>query len=95
MPRHLLVLSAALLRSWGALLVVPVGLTLGTLPKIMVISHDLPDMASPGFIAGVILFLVLVLVPVTIGAAIGAPLGRELERHGPFSEHRAPTLHEH
>jgi hypothetical protein len=76
------VLSAALLRSWWALLVVPVAVTLGTLPKIMVIAHGLPNMASPGFIAGVILFLLVVLVPVTIGAAIGVPLGHELERQG-------------
>jgi hypothetical protein len=74
------VLSAALLRSWWALLTVPVALTLGILPKIMVISHGLPNMASPGFTAGVILFLLVVLVPVTIGAAIGVPLGHELER---------------
>jgi hypothetical protein len=89
------VLSAALLRSWWALLVVPVAVTLGTLPKIMVISHGLPDMASPGFIAGVILFLLAVLVTVTIGAAIGVPLGHELERQALSSEHRSPTRHEH
>jgi hypothetical protein len=74
------VLSAALLRSWWALLVAPVALIIGTLPKIMVISHGLPDMASPGFMAAVALFLLAVLVPVTIGAAIGVPLGHELER---------------
>jgi hypothetical protein len=74
------VLSAALLRSWWALLAVPIALTIGILPKIMVISRGLPNMTSPGFIAGVILLLLVVLVPVTIGAAIGVPLGHELER---------------
>jgi hypothetical protein len=73
------VLSAALLRSWWALLLVPAAITLGILPKILFIAHGLPDMTSPGFIAGVILLLPD-LVSATIGAAIGVQLRHELDR---------------
>jgi hypothetical protein len=74
------VISAALLRSWWALLIVPIAIAIGTLPKIIFISHGLPDPTSPGFIAGAILFLLVGLFPSTIGAAIGVPLRHELER---------------
>jgi len=73
------VVSAALLRSWWALLVVPIALAVGTLPKIILISHGLPDMTFPGFVAGFSLFLPE-LISAAIGAAIGVPLGHELER---------------
>jgi hypothetical protein len=74
------VVSAALLRSWSALVSVPVTLTIGTLPSIIFIAHGLPNVTSPGFIAGVILYLLTALIPAVIGAAIGVPLGHELER---------------
>jgi hypothetical protein len=77
------VASATLLRSWRALLVVPVALTIGALPGIIVSAHGLPDATAPGFIAGVVLFVLLGLISATIGAAIGVPLGRELERLRP------------
>jgi hypothetical protein len=74
------VVSAALLRSWWAVVSVPVTLTLGTLPNIILISHGLPDIRGPGFIAGVILFFFSALIPAVIGAVIGVPLGHEVER---------------
>ncbi len=74
------VVSAAVLRTWWALLIVPITVAIGTLPKIIFISHGLPDLTSPGFIAGIILFLLSVLLPTTIGAALGVPIGHELER---------------
>lgn len=73
------VVSAALLRSWWALLVLPVAFTVGTLPGILS-SSGFPDVTGSGFIAGATLFVLLALVHLTFGAAIGVPLGRELER---------------
>jgi hypothetical protein len=74
------VVSAALLRSWSALVSVPVTLTIGTLPSIIFIAHGLPDVTGPGFIAGVILYLLSALIPAVIGTVLGVPLGHELER---------------
>ena len=71
--------SGALLRSWWAMLIVPIAIIIGTLPKIIFISHGLSDMTSPGFVAGFSLFLPE-LISAAIGAAIGVPLGHELER---------------
>jgi hypothetical protein len=73
------VVSAALLRSWWALLVLPIAFTIGTLPGILS-SSGAPNVTGSGFIAGATLFVLLALVPLMFGAAIGVPLGRELER---------------
>lgn len=77
LPFLLGVAGAAILRSWWALLAIPLALAVGTL------LGTLPDgihPTDPGFIAGTALFVVLALVEVTIGAAIGVPLGHELEK---------------
>jgi hypothetical protein len=74
------VAGGALLRSWWALLLVPLALAIGTLPKISVMSSGIPDITGPGFVAGFVLFLLLALVPAAIGAAIGVPLRHELQR---------------
>ena len=71
LPFLLGVAGAAILRSWWALLAIPLALVIGTL------LGALPDgihPTDPGFIAGTALFVILALVEVTIGAAIGVPL---------------------
>jgi hypothetical protein len=78
LPFVLGVVGAAILRSWWALLAIPLALVIGILPSI-VLSPDLHP-SDPGFAAGTVLFVILALVPVTIGAAIGVPLGDELEQ---------------
>ena len=73
------VVGAAILRSWWALLAIPLALVIGILPSVVLGSDGL-HLTDPGFIAGMALFVVLALVPVTAGAAIGVPLGHELEQ---------------
>ena len=77
LPFLLGVVGAAILRSWWALLAIPLALVLGTLLSIF---PDGIHPSAPGFIAGTTLFVLLALVEVTIGAAIGVPLGHELEQ---------------
>jgi ABC-type xylose transport system permease subunit len=77
LPFLLGVAAAAILRSWWALLAIPLALVVGTLLGIA--PHGLHP-THPGFIAGTALFVFLTLVEVTIGAAIGVPLGHELEK---------------
>jgi len=79
LPFLLGVVGAAILRSWWALLAIPLALVIGTLPSI-VFSPDGLRPTDPGFVAGTVLFVILALVPVTIGTAIGVPLGQELEQ---------------
>ena len=73
------IVGAAILRSWWALLAIPLALVIGILPSVVLGSDGL-HLTDPGFIAGTALFVVLALVPVTAGAAIGVPLGHELEQ---------------
>ena len=79
-PFLLGVVSAALFRSWWAMLVVPAALSLGTLLGISLREGGLPNIASTGFAEGVALFVAFGVVPIVIGAAIGAPLGKHIER---------------
>ena len=79
-PFLLGVVSAALFRSWWAVLVVPAALSLGTLLGISLKEGGLPNIASTGFAEGVALFVAFGVVPIVIGAAIGAPLGKQIER---------------
>ena len=80
LPFLLGVVSAALLRSWWAVLVVPTALSLGTLLGIIFIGGGFPNIAGTGFIEGVTLFVSLGVVPILIGTAIGTPLGKQIER---------------
>ena len=80
LPFLLGVVSAALFRSWWAVLVVPTALSIGTILSISFLGGGLPNIANPGFAEGVTLFVLLGVVPMAIGAAIGAPLGKQIER---------------
>ncbi len=80
LPFLLGVASAALLRSWWAVLVVPAALSIGTLIGISLREGGLPNIAGPGFVEGVTLFVALGVVTMVIGATIGAPLGKQIER---------------
>jgi hypothetical protein len=90
LPFLLGVVSAALLRSWWAVLVVPAALSLGTLLGVIVRAGGLPNLADPGFVEGVTLVLLLGVVPMVIGAAIGAPLGKQIERRLSSEARNAP-----
>ena len=81
LPFLLGVAGAAILRSWRALLEIPLALAIGTLLSSVLTDGLHPT--DPGFIAGTGLFVLLALVPATIGAAIGVPLGHELEELAP------------
>ncbi len=80
LPFLLGVVSAALYRSWWAVLVVPAALSLGTLLGISFLEGSLPNIAGPGFVEGITLFVSLGVMPMAIGAAIGAPIGKQIER---------------
>lgn len=76
--------GAILLRSWWALLVVPLalgsGLMLGAIiPSIIQGGFDLQGWAASGF-EPLDMVLFLGVTPAIIGAAIGAPIGKGLER---------------
>ena len=79
-PFLLGVVSAALLRSWWAVLVVPTALSIGAILSIILREGGLPNIAAPGFVEGVTLFVFFGVVPMAIGAAIGAPIGKQIER---------------
>jgi hypothetical protein len=81
--------SAALLRSWWAVLFAPVALSIGTLVGLAAAGSSLNDITDPGFIAGLTFFMLLALLPSATGAAIGAPLSKEIERvtSGPRHTH--------
>jgi hypothetical protein len=78
------VVSGAFIRSWWGLLLVPIALTLGILPSVIVGSGGF-DLTAPSFVAAATLFALLALVEVVVGAAIGIPLGHELEQLELFS----------
>ena len=73
------VVSGAFIRSWWGLLLVPIALTLGILPSVIVGSGSF-DLTAPSFAAAATLFVLLALFPIMVGAAIGIPLGHELEQ---------------
>jgi hypothetical protein len=74
------VASAALLRSWWAVLLAPLALSIGTLFGLAAAGSRPNDIADPGFIAGLTFFVLLALLQSATGAAIGAPLGKQIER---------------
>ena len=79
-PFTLGVASAALLRSWWAVLLAPAALSIGILLGLAAAGSGLNDITDPGFAAGLTFFALLALLPAATGAAIGAPLGKEIER---------------
>ena len=79
-PFTLGVASAALVRSWWAVLLAPAALSIGTLFGLAAAGSGLNDITDPGFAAGLTFFALLALLPAATGAAIGAPLGKEIER---------------
>jgi hypothetical protein len=89
-PFIVAVASAALLRSWWAVLIAPAALGIGTLLGLLAAGSGPNDITDPGFVAGLIVFALLALLPSATGAAIGAPLGKEIERvtTGPRLTHR-------
>ena len=75
------VASSALLRSWWAMLIVPVAFSIGFfLSNILQMGgFDLQNWAASGF-EGVDILVFLGVVPVAIGVAIGTPIGKKIEQ---------------
>jgi hypothetical protein len=80
-PILLGIVAAGLLRSWWAMLVVPVALSVGFfLGNIFQMGgFDLHGWAASGF-EGVDILVILGVVPVAIGVAIGIPFGKKIEQ---------------
>jgi len=72
--------SAALLRSWWAVLVAPAAVSIGTVFGLLAAGSGPNDVTDPGFGVGLTFFVLLALLPSATGAAIGAPLGKEIQR---------------
>lgn len=75
------VVSAGLLRSWGAILVVPVAFGVGIFLSLVfqVGGFNLQGLSASGF-EGVGIIVVLGVVPLAIGVAIGITLSKWIER---------------
>lgn len=77
------VVSAALVRSWWALLIVPVAFRVGFLLVGIPLAGGFDVLArssSEGAIEVVTILYGLQVVPVALGIAIGTPLGKKLEQ---------------
>ena len=77
------VVSAALLRSWWALLIVPVAFRVGFVLVGIPLAGGFDILArnsSEGTIESLGILLGLQLVPVALGIAIGTPIGKKLEQ---------------
>lgn len=70
------VVSAGLLRSWWALLVVPVAFSIGAMLSLIFQGQGI-DLSSP---EGVDIVMILGVLPTAIGTAIGTPIGKWIER---------------
>jgi hypothetical protein len=81
MPLLVGVVSAGLLRSWWAMLIVPVAFSVGFfLSNIFQMGgFDLQNWAASGF-EGILMLVFLGVVPVAIGVAIGNPIGKKIEQ---------------
>ena len=81
MPLLVGVVSAGLLRSWWAMLIVPVEFSVGVfLSNIFQMGGiDLQNWAASGF-EGVDILVILGVVPIAIGIAIGTPIGKKIEQ---------------
>ncbi len=75
------IVAAGLLRSWWAILVVPIALSMGFfLGNIFQVGgFDLQGWIASGF-EGMDILVFLGVVPAAIGVAIGIPLGRRVEQ---------------
>jgi hypothetical protein len=75
------VVSAGLLRSWWAMLFVPVAFSVGFfLSNIFQMGgFDLQNWAASGF-EGVDILVILGVVPIAIGVAIGTPIAKKIEQ---------------
>ena len=77
------VVSAALLRSWWALLIVPVAFRVGFLLVGIPLAGGFDVLArssSEGIVEVFTILYGLQLVPVALGIAIGTPIGKKLEQ---------------
>ncbi len=77
------VVSAALLRSWWALLIVPVAFRVGFLLVGIPLAGGFDVLARSSSEGAVEVFTILYglqLVPVALGIAIGTPIGKKLEQ---------------
>jgi hypothetical protein len=73
--------SGGLLRSWWAMLIVPVAFSLGLFVLIVAMGgFDLQKMIESGFEGLDLDIPILGVVSVAIGAAIGTPIGKKIEQ---------------
>ena len=76
------VASAGMLRSWWAMLIVPVAFSVGFYLSSIFQGGGivLPNMADPGFVEGMLILVILGVAPIAIGVAIGTPIGKKIEQ---------------
>jgi hypothetical protein len=73
--------SGGLLRSWWAMLIVPVAFSLGLFVLIVAMGgFDLQKMIESGFEGLDLDIPILGVVSIAIGAAIGTPIGKKIEQ---------------
>jgi hypothetical protein len=75
------VASAGLLRSWWAMLIVPIAFSVGFFMSntFQMSGFDLQNWAASGF-EGVDILVFLGVMPVAIGVAIGTPIAKKIEQ---------------
>src|SRR5579884_4315286 len=80
-PIVLAIVSAGLIRSWWAMLMVPVAFSVGFfLGNIFQMGgFDLESWVASGF-EGVDILVIIGVVPIVIGVAIGTPIGKKIEQ---------------
>ena len=76
------VVSACLLRSWWAMLIIPVAFSVGAFLgfALTIGGFDQMNIGTSGFFEGAVFVGILGILPVEVIVAIGIPLGKKIEQ---------------